>query len=58
MLEGTRLANAAKSGFDKMDMGGSPNMEKLSKDDKFWNLLDVMGKVAKNRGRSLHLNFT
>ena len=58
LLEGTRLANAAKSGIDKLDLGGSPDMEKLMKDDKFWNLLDVMEKVAKNRGKLLFSNFT
>ncbi len=44
-----------KSGLDKVGMDSAPDMEKLMKDENYWKLLDVMGKFAKNHGKSFLL---
>ena len=43
---------AQKTGIDKSENPAVPNMERLMNDDKYWNLLDVMGKAAKNHGKA------
>ncbi len=51
--EGSRLAFAKKSGLDQVGSDGAPDMEKLWKDENYWRILDVMGKVAKNHGNQI-----
>ncbi|XP_066272690.1 1-deoxyxylulose-5-phosphate synthase YajO-like [Branchiostoma lanceolatum] len=48
--EGTRISHSTKTG---QTFEAAPDFEKIKKDDKTWNVLDVMKKVAEAQGKTV-----